>query len=199
VGSGTTCVDNDGRGCAQGGLGIGLSLVRSLVELHGGSVEARSAGRGRGSQFLVRLPVLHLPPPLPLAEQPGAGARPGHGRRVLVVDDNVDSAQSLEMLLSLEGHEVRVAHEGNGALEAAAQFRPEVVVLDIGLPGMSGYDVARHLRGRRESAHALLIALTGYGRPEDAVRIKAAGFDHHLVKPALPEQLKTLVGQHVSR
>jgi CheY-like chemotaxis protein len=180
-------------------LGIGLTLVRSLVELHGGSVEARSAGRGRGSQFLVRLPVLHLPQPLPRAEEPGASARPGHARRVLVVDDNLDSAQSTAMLLGLAGHEVRVAHEGTGALEAAAQFRPEVVVLDIGLPGMSGYDVARHLRGRRESAHVLLIALTGYGRPEDAVRIKAAGFDHHLVKPALPEQLKTLVDQRVSR
>jgi two-component system, chemotaxis family, CheB/CheR fusion protein len=184
---------------SQGGLGIGLTLARSLVELHGGSIEARSAGRWRGSQFLVRLPVLHLPQPLPRAEEPGAGARPGSGRRVLVVDDNVDSAQSTAMLLGIAGHEVRVAHEGVGALEAAAQFRPDVVVLDIGLPGMSGYDVARHLRGRRESAHALLIALTGYGRPEDVVRAKAAGFDHHLVKPALPAQLKALVGQHVPR
>jgi two-component system, chemotaxis family, CheB/CheR fusion protein len=184
---------------AQGGLGLGLTLVRSLVELHGGSVEARSAGQGRGSQFLVRLPLLDVPPPQPRVEEPGAAARPRHTRRVLVVDDNVDSAESLAMILSLEGHEVRVAHAGEGALETAAQFLPEVVVLDIGLPGMSGYDVARHLRGRRESADALLIALTGYGGPEAAVRVKAAGFDHHLVKPVVPAQLKTLIAQHVLR
>jgi two-component system, chemotaxis family, CheB/CheR fusion protein len=184
---------------AQGGLGIGLTLVRSLVELHGGSVEARSAGKGRGSQFLVRLPVLHLPPSQPRVEEPGASARADHARRVLVVDDNVDSAESLAVILSLDGHEVRVAHAGEGALEMAAQFLPDVVVLDIGLPGMSGYDVARHLRGRRESARVVLIALTGYGGPENAVRVKAAGFDHHLVKPAVPAQLKALVAQHALR
>ncbi len=184
---------------AQGGLGIGLTLVRSLVELHGGSVEARSAGKGRGSKFLVRLPALQLPPTTPRVEEPGASARPDHVRRVLVVDDNVDGAQSLCMLLSLDGHEVRVAHTGEAALEVAAQFLPEVIVLDIGLPGMSGYDVARHLRGRRESARVLLIALTGYGGPEITARVKAAGYDHHLVKPAVSSQLKALIAQHVVR
>jgi two-component system CheB/CheR fusion protein len=183
---------------AQGGLGIGLTLVRRLVELHGGSVEARSSGLGRGSQFLVRLPRLRLPLPLAGEQAPSEPARSSDARRVLVVDDNVDSAQSTAMLLELAGHEVRVAHDGTGALAAAAQFRPDVVVMDIGLPGMSGYDVARHLRGRSETAGVLLIALTGYGQPEDAFRIKAAGFDHHLVKPASPEELAALVDREVA-
>ncbi|WP_354003786.1 chemotaxis protein CheB [Ramlibacter aurantiacus] len=182
---------------AQGGLGLGLTLVRSLVELHGGSVEARSAGHGLGSRFVVRLPLLHLPPTKPPVDEPGASVQADHSRRVLVIDDNVDNAESLAVILGLDGHEVRVAYAGEGALEMAAQFLPDVVVLDIGLPGMSGYEVARHLRGRRESAQVLLIALTGYGGPEDAVRVKAAGFDHHLVKPAVPAQLKALVAQHV--
>lgn len=184
---------------AQGGLGIGLTLVRRLVQLHGGSVEARSSGLGRGSQFLVRLPRLRLPQTLPRDQAPTETAWPADVRRVLVVDDNVDSAQSTAMLLELAGHEVRVIHEGTGAVAAAAQFRPDVCVLDIGLPGMNGYDLARHLRGRQETARALLIALTGYGQPDDAARIKAAGFDYHLVKPASPEQLVALVGRQIER
>ncbi len=183
---------------AKGGLGIGLTLVRRLVQLHDGSVEARSAGLGRGSQFLVRLPRLRLPLPLPREQAHAEPCQSANMRRVLVVDDNVDSAQSTAMLLELAGHEVRVVHEGTGALTAAAQFRPDVVVMDIGLPGMSGYDVARHLRGRRETARVLLIALTGYGQPDDVFRIKAAGFDHHLVKPASPEQIAALVRGQLS-
>ena len=183
---------------AKGGLGIGLTLVRRLVQLHGGSVEARSAGLGRGSQFLVRLPRLRLPQPLPGEQAHAEPSRSTDARRVLVVDDNLDSAQSTAMLLELAGHEVRVAHEGTGALAAAVQFRPDVVVMDIGLPGMSGYDVARHVRGRRETAHVLLIALTGYGQPDDVFRIKSAGFDYHLVKPASPEQIAALVGGQLS-
>jgi two-component system, chemotaxis family, CheB/CheR fusion protein len=184
---------------AQGGLGIGLTLVRRLVQLHGGSVEARSSGLGQGSQFLVRLPRLRLPLTLPSEQAPVEPARPADVRRVLVVDDNVDNAQSTAMLLELAGHEVRVSHDGTGALVAAAQFRPDVCLLDIGLPGMNGYDLARHLRGRQESAGARLIALTGYGQPEDASRAKAAGFDYHLAKPASPEHLLALVGRPIAR
>ncbi len=177
-----------------GGLGIGLALVRRLVELHGGTVEAHSEGTGHGSRFTVRLPRLALeqrPSPAPVADD---RTRAVLGRRVLLVDDDVDSAESGAMVLELAGHTVRVAHDGASALDAAALFRPEVVVLDIGLPGMSGYEVARQLRGRRETASAVLIALTGYGQPEDVSRSRSAGFDHHLVKPVDPERLAELVG-----
>lgn len=178
---------------AEGGLGIGLTLVHRLVQLHGGSVEARSEGLGRGSQFLVRLPRLFLPEQARGDPAHGGPAWPADTRRVLVVDDNVDSAQSTAMLLEIAGHEVRLAYDGSAALALAGEFRPDVIVLDIGLPGMNGYELARHLRGRQETAGALLIALTGYGNPENAARIKAAGFDHHVVKPASPEQLSALI------
>jgi hypothetical protein len=145
---------------AQGGMGIGLALVRRLVELHGGTISASSPGPGQGSEFVVRLPALPAPPPgagepgLEGCEPPGT---PGPGRtacRILVVDDNVDTAESLGMLLGLEGHVVRVAHDGPSALRAAEEFRPEVVLLDIGLPRMDGYQVARHLRERPETEKA---------------------------------------------
>ncbi|HZP89095.1 MAG TPA: ATP-binding protein [Burkholderiales bacterium] len=175
---------------AEGGLGIGLSLVKSLVELHGGRVAVRSAGPGLGSTFDVELPLC-TPAQTAKAETPSVESA---ARRVLVVDDNVDSAQSLATLLELQGHAVRYAYDGHAALEAAAQFRPQIVLLDIGLPGMDGFEVARRLRANVETAGAALVALTGYGQAEDRVRSKAAGFDHHLTKPVDLGELTSLIG-----
>jgi signal transduction histidine kinase/DNA-binding response OmpR family regulator len=179
---------------SQGGLGIGLTLVKSLVEMHGGSVRASSEGPGKGSEFVVRLPALPADPPPPSAngsrEVAGAGAR----RRVLVVDDNVDGADSLAILLRAARHEVAVSHDGAAALREAEAFRPEVVLLDIGLPGMSGYEVARRLRQLPGLEGVLLVALTGYGQDEDRQRSRDAGIDHHLVKPADPQALQQLLG-----
>jgi two-component system CheB/CheR fusion protein len=178
----------------HGGLGIGLSLVKALVELHGGIVMARSEGRGRGSEFIVRLPALPAPPGKPEGPGPAGRRQPGAGRpprrRVLVVDDNVDAATSLVRILSrLYGQDVRVAHDGPEALRSAEEFLPEVVILDIGMPGMDGYEVARRLRGRPGTSAATIIALTGWGQGADRARSKEAGFDHHLVKPVDPETL----------
>jgi signal transduction histidine kinase/ActR/RegA family two-component response regulator len=174
---------------SQGGLGIGLALVRRLVELHGGTIAASSAGLGRGSEFVVRLPAV-LAPPVgrdgPAAngdERRGSPPSKAPRHRILVVDDNVDAATSLSLLLSLEGHEVRGAHDGLAALKAAEDFQPEVVLLDIGLPRMDGYQVARLLRERPEMETVLLVALTGYGQDEDRRRSQEAGFNAHLVKP----------------
>ncbi|MFD0666414.1 ATP-binding protein [Ramlibacter sp. MAHUQ-53] len=169
---------------AQGGLGIGLSLVRQLVELHGGEVGAESAGLGQGSRFTVRLPLAAPPAaaaPAPATGAAGAGA--GTGRRILVVDDNVDGAESLAMMLSLSGHEVRTCHDGPAALALAPGWRPEVVLLDIGLPGLSGYEVAQRLRAGPLGTAALLVAVTGWGAEDDQRRAAEAGFDHHLTKP----------------
>jgi two-component system, chemotaxis family, CheB/CheR fusion protein len=176
---------------ARGGLGIGLTVVQRLVELHDGNVEAHSAGPGEGSEFVVRLPV--LPPANMEPERHGdAGDRivvntvlsvAVPPRRVLVVDDNVDTAESLALLLRLKGHEVETAHDGPAALERASSFHPEVVLLDIGLPGLDGYQVASRLRQQSRTAKALLVALTGYGQEEDQHLAREAGFDHHLTKP----------------
>jgi signal transduction histidine kinase/integral membrane sensor domain MASE1/ActR/RegA family two-component response regulator len=167
---------------AQQGLGIGLTLVRRLVEMHGGRVVARSAGRGQGSEFEVRLPLSAIPSGVP-RPAPGAEARGEQpARRILVVDDNQDSAESLAVLLRMRGHDVRIAHDGPAALAAARDHAPEAVLLDIGLPGMSGYEVARALRAA-EGARALLVALTGYGQHEDRQRAHDAGFDLHFTKP----------------
>jgi signal transduction histidine kinase len=167
---------------SQGGLGIGLTLVKRLVEMHGGRVEADSNGVGRGSEFVVRLPALAD------TETRSAGAAavpapPGGPCAVLLVDDNVDAAESLAILLRLGGCEVRVAHDGPSALAAARTSPPEFVVLDIGLPGMDGYEVARRLRAEPATRDAVLVAVTGYGREEDVARSREAGFDHHFVKP----------------
>jgi two-component system CheB/CheR fusion protein len=179
---------------AGGGLGIGLTLVRRLAELHGGSVEARSAGLGQGSELVVRLPVL-----APVNRESERSVEAGIAaeaalspavailRRVLVVDDNVDTAESLAMLLRLKGHDVQVAYDGLLALETARSFHPEVILLDIGLPGLDGYQVAARLRRRRRTAGSLLVALTGYGQEEDQHRARHAGFDHHLTKPVDPQ------------
>jgi PAS domain S-box-containing protein len=167
---------------ARGGLGLGLALVKGLVELHGGEVQASSEGVGRGAEFTIRLP-LDVPA---AADEPTEGERPDSQApsRVLVVEDNIDAAQSLRMLLKMSGHQVAVAHDGPAALEAAGSFRPELVLCDLGLPGgMSGYDVARALRQAPETAGTSLIALSGYGRDEDRRRSHEAGFDLHLTKP----------------
>jgi signal transduction histidine kinase len=179
---------------AGAGLGIGLTLVRNLVELHGGSVTVHSEGPGKGSEFRVRLPVRETAPEEPVESTPEKP--PASQRRILIVDDNVDSAQSCALLLQLQGHTTRVAHDGPEALEAARAFRPEVVLLDIGLPkGMSGHDVARALRQQPDTESALLIALTGYGLEEDHLQSREAGFDHHLTKPADPERLQQLLAE----
>jgi CheY-like chemotaxis protein len=183
---------------AQGGLGIGLTLVRRLVELHGGEVRAASAGPGRGSEFTVTLPARPAPAPAVAAPKPARSAAGPAPRRVLVVDDNVDAAESLGRLLRLLGHEVAVAHDGPAALDAFAAARPEVVFLDIGLPGMDGYEVSRRLRGSRAGSDALLVALTGYGQDEDRARSREAGFDHHLVKPVDPAAIEDLLAAPAS-
>ncbi len=178
---------------SQGGLGIGLTLVRRLVEMHGGTVSAASGGRGLGSTFTVTLPLA-----LGAEAQSGAdvdtSSKVATGRRVLVVDDNVDAADSLAMLLQVEGHNTRVANDGLEALALAASFRPEVVILDIGMPGMNGHEVARRLRANPEFPPSLkLVALTGWGSLEDRQKAEAAGFDVHLVKPIEPERLRDIV------
>ncbi len=168
---------------SEGGLGIGLTLVRSLVEMHGGSIAASSGGPGLGSEFVVRLPAAR-------PSDPGEGDRtsappPAEVRalRVLVVDDHVESAQGMASLLEQLGHEVRMAHDGPEALEAARDLRPEVVLLDIGLPRMDGYQVAERLRIEDHTRGSIIIAVSGYGQESDRARSRSAGMDHHLIKP----------------
>ena len=169
---------------SQGGLGIGLTLVRRLVEMHGGSVEAHSAGLNQGSEFIVRLPVLKQEQTPSIAGNGSVPARLiGPSQRVLIVDDNVDSAESLAVLLRQSGHEVRTTHDGPSALDLTSSYRPEVVLLDIGLPGMDGYEVARRLKQQPGMQAVSLAAVTGYGQEEDRRRSREAGFDYHLVKP----------------
>jgi len=175
---------------SQGGLGIGLTLVRSLVGMHGGSVEARSEGPGLGSEFIVRLPLLI--DQRASTEQPRR-MKPLPSRRILIVDDSRDGGESLATLLRVLGAEVALAHSGRHALDCVDTFKPDVVLLDIGMPGMDGYEVARRIRANPANRHISLIALTGWGQDEDRRRSVAAGFDHHLVKPADIEQLRQLL------
>ena len=178
---------------AQGGLGIGLSLVHSLVEMHGGSVQALSDGPGQGSEFIVRLPVA--------SDNVTATARPAHcnssnlmvQHRILVVDDNLDAANSLGMLLKCMGADVAVADSGEACLEVVPSYRPSIMLLDIGMPGMDGYEVARRTRQLPEASDTVLVALTGWGQAEDRRKTKEAGFDHHLVKPVDLDLLQSLL------
>ncbi len=188
---------------AQGGLGLGLTIARRLVEMHGGTLEAASAGAGQGSELTVRLP-LAAPLALPLktlsderAPEPAPEPETPADKRlkILVVDDNEDSAESLVIWLRLMGNDARTAHSGPEALDLARVYRPGVILLDIGMPGMNGYEVARHLRERPETSGALLVALTGWGQDEDRRRSREAGFDHHLVKPLDHTSLQKLLGE----
>jgi two-component system CheB/CheR fusion protein len=184
---------------SHGGLGIGLSLVQGIVELHGGSVEGRSAGPGLGSVFVVRLPLAAANEPR--AAQPGRAREPGAppaGLRVLVADDNRDAADSLQRILVLYGHEVRIAYDGNAAVQLAEEFRPAVAVLDIGMPGANGFEVARTLR-ERYGREPRLIALTGWGQESDRRRALEAGFYYHLTKPVEPAALHDLLVEAASR
>ncbi|WP_375770022.1 CHASE domain-containing protein [Archangium gephyra] len=179
---------------AQGGLGLGLTLVKQLVEMHGGRVEAWSEGVGRGSVFTVRLPLLpEARVPVVPVEAPAAREPSGEGRRVLVVDDNVDAAELLGEVLEMDGHQVTVVHDGTAALERMDASEPEVIFLDIGLPGMDGYEVARRIRERSGGAGPRLVAVTGYGQASDRQRSREAGFDAHLVKPVELERVRELV------
>jgi CheY-like chemotaxis protein len=177
---------------AQGGLGVGLSIAKRLVEAHGGKVEARSEGYGRGSEFVVRLPVVQSPVH-ELPEGGGPGHRLAGGRRILVVDDNKDAAASLAMMLKIMGHEVRSAHDGLAGVEAAAAFRPDVILLDIGMPKLNGYDACRRIRAESWGRDVLIVAVTGWGQEEDKRRSKEVGFDHHLTKPAEPAELERVL------
>src|SRR5690606_6468096 len=178
-----------GRNESQGGLGIGLSLVKKLVEMHGGTVSADSAGPGRGSTFSVCLPIAPMEDASG-TEQQATGFTPDlGGKRVLVVDDNRDAAEILSMLLEAYGHSTALAHNGASALDMAHRFNPDLVLLDIGLPDMDGYAVARAMRADPALQHVVIIALTGWGSEEDRRRSREAGFDLHLIKPVASETL----------
>jgi CheY-like chemotaxis protein/two-component sensor histidine kinase len=180
---------------SQGGLGIGLALVRGLVELHGGTIEARSSGPAMGSDFIVRLPIVDLPS-VPQGQEPEGIADKSQAeprRRILVVDDNADTANSLAMVLRRMGHDILTAHDGLEAVHAAAAFRPEVILLDIGLPKMNGYDVAKQIRQQPWDKKVAIIAVSGWGQEEDKRRALEAGFDHHLTKPVEPAALGRLL------
>jgi CheY-like chemotaxis protein len=163
---------------AGSGVGIGLTLVRTLVQMHGGTVEARSSGIGQGSEFLVRLPAATA-----TAGPASTTTAPPAPRRILVVDDNRDSAESLAMLLEVHGHQAFRAHDGLEAVEAATRLQPDVILLDIGLPTLNGYETARRIRERRGGKRPMLVALTGWGQEEDRRRSEEAGFDAYMVKP----------------
>jgi len=177
---------------STGGLGIGLALVKGIVEMHGDAIAAESAGPGRGSTFTVRLPV--ATPAAPTAATPG-NSRPDAraGRRILVVDDNEDSATSMAEMLASMGHEVAVAHDGLEAVESAERFRPEVILMDIGMPRLNGYEATRRILEQPWSPAIAIVALTGWGQAGDRAQSKEAGCDAHLVKPvSLPEVEKVL-------
>jgi signal transduction histidine kinase len=176
---------------AQGGLGIGLSVVRRLIEMHGGTVSASSAGLGRGSTFEIRLPLIERT----TENTDAAAVAPTSPRRILVVDDNQDVAESLAMLLTLDHHEVQSVYTPEHALQTVQSFEPDIVLLDIGLPGIDGYEVARRIRALPGTENVRLVALTGYGQAEDRQRAQAAGFDDHLVKPVDLSTLQQSIAQ----
>lgn len=186
-------------GRSEGGLGIGLSLVRSLIDRHGGSVQASSAGPGHGSEFVVRLPLFRrAPPPAPTAgTKPEVNAN-GPCRRILMIDDNRESADTMAILLGVVGHVVWTAYDGPTALDLARLQPPEVVLCDVSMPGMSGLEVARRLRQDLGLHDALSVALSGYGEEEDRRRSQEAGFNAHIVKPISPDVLQRLLSRTTS-
>lgn len=178
---------------SQGGLGIGLTLVKRLAEMHGGSIEAKSAGEGHGSAFIVRLPILSTP----AGSSPGASdtaAASSAKRRILIVDDNKDSADSLALLLEITGNKTYMAHDGVEAFEAIEKHRPEVVLLDIGLPKLDGHEVCRRVREQPWGKDIMVIALTGWGQEDDRRKSEEAGCNGHLVKPVDYDKLLELLG-----
>jgi CheY-like chemotaxis protein len=176
---------NDSLERSRGGLGIGLTLVKQLVEMHGGAVEARSEGADQGAEFMVRLPiaVTAMKERGQPASEIATKAATGAGHHILVADDNEDAANSLSALLRIIGHDVRVAYDGAEAVELAATFRPDVILLDIGMPGLNGFEAARDIRARPWGKNVMLIAVTGYGQKADKRRSREVGFNHHIVKP----------------
>jgi PAS domain S-box-containing protein len=185
---------------AQGGLGIGLALVRGLVELHGGTITAQSAGPGLGSEFIVRLPVSETGPSIPAAAD-GVPASPVDASplRIVVVDDNKDAADSLAMLLEFNGHDVRTANDGRAGLELTLEVLPDVVMLDIGLPQLSGYEIARRIRTDARCGDVLLIAVSGWGQEKDKAEATSAGFDYHFTKPVDFDRLQEVLSKINSR
>jgi CheY-like chemotaxis protein len=173
----------------HGGLGVGLALSKQLVQLHGGSIEARSEGLGKGSEFIVRLPLAD--PPTPATSSGPAEVAPLSMKRVLIADDNIDSAMALSDLLALSGHDVHTVYDGLAAVETAKRVNPDVAILDIGMPKLDGYEVARRIRA--EQLPMILIALTGWGQEQDRQQAREAGFDHHLTKPVDLAKLEELL------
>lgn len=182
---------------SEGGLGIGLSIVRKLVEMHGGRITAYSEGQGKGSTFTVYLPVAATGQKQRKKTTGIAGGTGRRSGRILIVDDNEDTARGLSRILKLSGHEVEVCYNGPSALEKASAFHPEFVLLDIGLPGMDGYEVAFRLRREGCCSDSLIVAISGYGQKEDQRRSRQAGFDYHLVKPVNLDELKALLARHL--
>jgi len=190
-------VDRTGSG-THDGLGLGLTLARRIVELHGGSVVACSEGKDRGSQFTVRLPLAAQPENAISLTPPQHAVAPAHRLRILVADDNRDAAQTLAMLLRLDGHDVRAVHDGAEALTLGDAFHPQLLLLDIGMPVLDGYETARQVRERPWGRKALLVALTGWGQDSDRRNALNAGFHHHLVKPAEPDALRAVIDSIVA-
>jgi CheY-like chemotaxis protein len=186
----------------QGGLGIGLNLAKRLVEMHGGTIAAKSAGLGKGSEFAVRLPIMveaseaGVAPPGTRVAMPASAATT---LRILVVDDNRDSAETLEMMLRHRGNTVSLAYDGEAAVQAALELQPDVVVLDIGLPKLNGYEACRRIRQQTTGRRIIIIALTGWSRDEDRQLTREAGFDYHLVKPVSPNAVWTLIADLASK
>ena len=178
---------------SEGGLGIGLSLAKGLIELHGGTIEASSAGLGCGSEFTVRLPRRTAAGKSHNLNAPAPSVKPPRQRRILIADDNRDSAETLAALLRMEGHEVTSVHDGPVALSVFSELKPDVALLDIGMPGLTGYEVARKMRQSGPKTSLTLIAITGWGQDIDKERAFAAGFDHHLTKPVDPQRLVELL------
>ena len=180
-------------GRARSGLGIGLSLVKRIVELHHGTVTAHSAGLGRGSEFVVRIPSIDAMRTAAAGQADVVAGTAPSRRKILVVDDNEDAAESLAALLAISGHDTRMAHDGHGAVEEAQRFLPDVVFLDIGMPMLDGHETAKLIRQQPWGRQMVLVALTGWGQSEDRRRSKEAGFNHHLVKPADPAVVEKLL------